>query len=96
MPELVGTFKAWCLAMIEELRIGGLKLPFPVKVHLMDVSMEPFVELVVNGPIELGLWSVDVKPLPGTLWKQGPHTARFTAEGVTPFTRDFCWNPQSL
>ena len=54
--------------------------------------MEPFIELVVNGPLELGLWSVDVKPVPGTLWKQAPHTARFIAVGITPFTRDFCWN----
>ena len=94
MSDLIRTFKAFSVAVIEELRIGGLKLPLPVTVQLSDISAVPFVELVVHGPTELGIWAIDVKPLPGTLWKQGPHTAKFTAEGIRPFTRDFSWSPQ--
>jgi hypothetical protein len=33
----------------------------------MDVSKEPFVELVTAGPDELGLWCFEKKPIAGTL-----------------------------
>jgi hypothetical protein len=86
MSDLIGTLQAFSAA-----EINRLNLSLPVKIELMDVSMEPFVELSTTGPDELGLWSFDKKPLAGTLWKKGPHTVRFTAQGTRAFLSDFSW-----
>ncbi len=83
MPDLIGTLKAFSISEITK-----AKLLLPVKVELMDISIVPFFEMVAVGPDELGFWSFNrSKPIPGTLWKQGPHTVRLTPEGKPPFLR---------
>jgi len=87
MSDLIGTLEAFSVSEITKAR-----LPLPVKVELMDISMVPFFEMVAVGPDKLGFWSFDKrKPIAGTLWKQGPHTVRLTSEGKQPFMVDFPW-----
>jgi len=57
----------------------------------MDVSAVPFFELVAMRKDELGIYSFQKKALAGTLWKQGPHSVRFTSEGTPSFLRAFPW-----
>lgn len=91
MSDIIGTLEAFSVSEITK-----AKLPLPVKVELMDISMVPFFEMVVLGADKLGFWFFDKrKPIPGTLWKQGPHRVRFTAEGKPPLTVDFPWSVEA-
>ncbi len=88
MSDMIGSLEAFSVREITK-----ANLPLPVKVELMDISMVPFIEMAAVGPDKLGFWSFDKrKPISGTLWKQGPHSVRFTAEGEPPFTVDFPWS----
>jgi hypothetical protein len=86
MSDLGGVFKAFTAAEIEMSH-----LPFPVTAQLMDISKVPFIELVALSKDEFGIYHFEKRLLPGTLWKQGPHTVRFSAEGTEPYLKDFPW-----
>jgi hypothetical protein len=86
MSDLGGVFKAFTAAEIE---MSHLK--FPVTAQLMDISMVPFIELVALSKDEFGIYDFEKKLLPGTLSKQGPHTVRFSVEGMEPYLKDFPW-----
>jgi hypothetical protein len=86
VSDLIGLLEAFTVTEIEK---ASLRLP--VTAQLMDVSAVPFFELVAVGKDDLGIYSFEKKPLPGTLWKQGPHTVRFASEGTPSFLRDFPW-----
>jgi hypothetical protein len=88
VSDLIGAFEAFSVGVITEVNV-----PLPARVELMDISAEPFIEIVAEGPDQLGIWSFKRNFPPGTAWKQGPHTARFTTEGMQPFLRDFPWSP---
>jgi hypothetical protein len=85
MSDLIGYFK-----MHSVLRIVEQNLPLPVKLELMDFSMEPCAETCALGPDALGIWSFEDKLLPlGTLSEQQrPNRVRFTPEGMPSFVED--------
>jgi len=87
MSDLIGVLKAFTVTEIER---SSLKLP--VTARLRDVSAVPFFELVARQKDDLGIYSFEKNPLPGTLWKQGPHTVEFISEGSPNFLRDFPWS----
>jgi hypothetical protein len=86
MPDLIGLLEAFTVAEIEK-----SSLALPVTAELRDISAVPFFRLVAVEKDELGIYSFEKKPLPGTLWKQGPHTVRFKTEATPSFLRDFPW-----
>lgn len=86
MSDLIGQLEAFTVAEIEK-----AKLRLPVTIELMDISAVPFFELIAVGKDDLGIYSFEKKPLPGTLWKHGPHTVRFTSPGTPSFLKDFLW-----
>jgi hypothetical protein len=82
MPDLVKDLKEFSVSIITQ-----RKLPVPVKIELLDLNKEPFVELYAIGPDRLGFWSFLSKVLPLAPWRE-PSRVRFTVAGLPSFTEE--------
>jgi hypothetical protein len=66
----------WCRLTLTDRDRLNLVISAPLKASSVSV------ELATAGLNELGLWPFEKKPIAGMLWKQGPHTVGFTAQGT--------------